>query len=40
MGNLKYIVASLLIGFIDMFGATNRYEIKSGIVEYEIVGSV
>ena len=40
MGNIKYIVVSLLLGFIELFGATNRYEMKSGIVEYEIVGSV
>lgn len=29
----------LLVGSCSLFGQTNRYEIKSGIVEYDILGS-
>ncbi|QKF78332.1 hypothetical protein [Arcobacter defluvii] len=38
MGKIKYIFIFLLIGLVDLF-AGNRYEIKSGIVEYEIAGN-
>lgn len=40
MGKSKYIFVFLLVGFVsNLFALTNRYEIKSGIVEYEIVGN-
>ena len=40
MGKVKYIFIFLLVGFVsNLFALTNRYEIKSGIVEYEIVGN-
>lgn len=35
---LKYIFIFLLFGFINLFAETSRYEIKSGMVEYEILG--
>lgn len=38
MKKSKYIFIFLLIGFCSLFAQTNRYEIKSAIVEYEIVG--
>lgn len=38
MGKFKYILMFLLVDFISLFAA-NRYEVKSGIVEYEILGS-
>ena len=34
----KYIVIFLLVGVVNLFAAANRYDIKSGMVEYEIVG--
>lgn len=39
MGKLKYIVIFFLFGFINLFAEANRYELKSGMVEYEILGS-
>lgn len=40
MGKVKYIFIFLLVGFVsNLFALTNRYEMKSGIVEYEIVGN-
>ncbi|AXX95791.1 MULTISPECIES: hypothetical protein [Arcobacter] len=38
MGKIRYILIFLLVGFVDLFAA-NRYNIKSGIVEYEIIGN-
>lgn len=38
MEKSKYIVIFLLLSFINLFAQANRYEMKSGIVEYEIVG--
>ncbi|MDY0051368.1 MAG: hypothetical protein RBR65_02400 [Aliarcobacter sp.] len=38
MRKSKYIVIFLLLGIVNLFAAANRYEIKSGMVEYEIVG--
>lgn len=38
MGKVKYILIFLLVGLADLF-AGNRYDIKSGIVEYEIIGN-
>jgi hypothetical protein len=35
----KYIVIFFLVGLVNLFAQTNRYDIKSGIVEYEIVGN-
>ena len=34
----KYIVIFLLVGVVNLFAAANRYEVKSGMVEYEIIG--
>jgi hypothetical protein len=34
----KYIFIFLLVGVVNLFAAANRYEVKSGMVEYEIVG--
>ena len=39
MGKSKYILVFLLVTFSGLFAQTNRYDIKSGIVEYEIVGN-
>jgi hypothetical protein len=38
VGKIRYILIFLLVGFVDLFAA-NRYNIKSGIVEYEIIGN-
>jgi hypothetical protein len=34
----SYIYIFLLFGFINLFAEINRYDIKSGMVEYEILG--
>jgi hypothetical protein len=34
----KYIFIFLLVGVVNLFAVANRYEVKSGMVEYEIVG--
>jgi hypothetical protein len=34
----KYIVIFLLLSVVNLFAAANRYEVKSGMVEYEIIG--
>lgn len=39
MRKSKYIVIFFLVGLVNLFAQTNRYDIKSGIVEYEIVGN-
>lgn len=35
----KYIVIFLLLGVVNLFAQSNRYDMKSGMVEYEIIGS-
>lgn len=39
MGKSKYIFGFLLFGMVSLFAETNRYDMKSAIVEYEIVGT-
>jgi len=39
MGKSKYIFGFLLFGVVGLFADTNRYDVKSAIVEYAIVGS-
>ena len=39
MGKSKYIFGFLLLGATSLFAQTNRYDVKSAIVEYQIVGS-
>ena len=39
MGKSKYIFGFLLFGMASLFAQTNRYDVKSAIVEYEIAGS-
>ena len=39
MGKSKYIFGFLLLGVTSLFAQTNRYDVKSAIVEYQIVGS-
>jgi hypothetical protein len=34
----KYICIFLLLSVVNLFAAADRYEIKSGMVEYEIIG--
>ncbi len=34
----SYIYIFLLFGFVNLFAEINRYDIKSGMVEYEILG--
>jgi hypothetical protein len=34
----KYIAIFLLLGVVNLFAAANRYDVKSGMIEYEIVG--
>ena len=38
MKKSKYIFIFLLVGVVNLFAAANRYDVKSGMVEYEIVG--
>lgn len=38
MRKSKYICIFLLLGVVNLFAAADRYEIKSGMVEYEIMG--
>ena len=38
MGKSKYFFGFLLCGVVSLFAETNRYDIKSAIVEYEIAG--
>ena len=38
MRKSKYIVIFLLLSVVNLFAAANRYEVKSGMVEYEIIG--
>ncbi|MFY9089545.1 hypothetical protein [Arcobacter aquimarinus] len=40
MGKISVGITLLVLGFVDLFANSNRYEIKSGIVEYEIVGNI
>lgn len=35
----RFIGVFLLLSFVSLFAQTNRYDIKSGMVEYEIIGS-
>jgi hypothetical protein len=35
----RYVAIFLLLGFVSLFAQTNRYEVNSGMVEYEIIGS-
>ena len=39
MGKSKYIFGFLLFGMASLFAQTNRYDVKSAIVEYAIAGS-
>ena len=39
MGKSKYIFGFLLLGATSLFAQTNRYDVKSAIVEYQIAGS-
>lgn len=39
MGKSKYIFGFLLLGAASLFAQTNRYDVKSAIVEYQIAGS-
>jgi hypothetical protein len=39
VGKSKYIFGFLLLGATSLFAQTNRYDVKSAIVEYQIVGS-
>ena len=39
MGKSKYIFGFLLFGMVSLLAETNRYDMKSAIVEYEIVGA-
>ena len=39
MGKSKYIFGFLLLGVTSLFAQTNRYDVKSAIVEYQIAGS-
>ncbi|AXX90479.1 hypothetical protein CKA55_12565 [Arcobacter suis] len=39
MGKSKYIFGFLFLGMASLFAQTNRYDVKSAIVEYEIAGS-
>jgi hypothetical protein len=38
VGKSKYIFGFLLCGMVSLFAETNRYDMKSAIVEYEIAG--
>ena len=38
MRKSKYIFIFLLLSVVNLFAAANRYEVKSGMVEYEIIG--
>lgn len=40
MGKISVGITLLVLGFVDLFANSNRYDIKSGIVEYEIVGNI
>ena len=39
MKKLRYFGVFLLLSLVSLFAQTNRYELKSGMVEYEIIGS-
>jgi hypothetical protein len=39
VGKSKYIFGFLLLGATSLFAQTNRYDVKSAIVEYQIAGS-
>ena len=39
MGKSKYVFGFLLFGVVSLFAQTNRYDVKSAIVEYEISGN-
>ena len=39
MEKSRYIFGFLLFGVVSLFADTNRYDVKSAIVEYAIVGS-
>jgi hypothetical protein len=36
---LKYVGIFLMLGVVSLFAQANRYDVKSGMVEYEIMGS-
>ena len=40
MRKISFVFTFLVLGFVDLFANSNRYDIKSGIVEYEIVGNI
>jgi hypothetical protein len=35
----RYVGIFLFLGVVSLFAQTNRYDVKSGMVEYEIIGS-
>ena len=39
MKKLKYVSIFLMLGVVSLFAQANRYDVKSGMVEYEIMGS-
>ena len=39
MKKLKYVGIFLMLGVVSIFAQANRYDVKSGMVEYEIMGS-
>ncbi|MDX9961931.1 MAG: hypothetical protein RBS32_10735 [Aliarcobacter sp.] len=39
MKKLKYVGIFLMLGVVSLFAQANRYDVKSGMVEYEIMGS-
>ena len=39
MGKSRYIFGFLLFGMVSLLAETNRYDVKSAIIEYEIVGA-
>ena len=39
MKKSRYVGIFLFLGVVSLFAQTNRYDVKSGMVEYEIIGS-
>ena len=39
MKKSRYVFIFLFLGVVSLFAQTNRYDVKSGMVEYEIIGS-
>ena len=39
MKKSRYVCIFLFLGVVSLFAQTNRYDVKSGMVEYEIIGS-